>query len=271
MPELPEVETTCRGIAPHVLGQALVEVRVRDGRLRWPVSADLGEHLAGETVLDVSRRGKYLLLQTAPGTVLIHLGMSGSLRIVDAHMPPDKHDHVDLVMATGKCLRLRDPRRFGSILWAGKSPLEHRLLASLGPEPLGAEFNGAYLHGSARHRRQAVKTFIMDSRLVVGVGNIYASESLHRSGIHPARAAGRIAKARYERLAFAIREVLQDAIRAGGTTLRDFVSDTGTPGYFSQLLMVYGRTGEPCYGCRSPIRQITLGQRSTYYCPSCQR
>ena len=270
MPELPEVETTRRGIEPHMLAQTITAVKVRNRQLRWPVPVALDRKLRGEKIEKVGRRGKYILLQTARGTTLIHLGMSGSLRIVDAGMSPGKHDHLDLVMTNGKCLRLRDPRRFGSVLWAGKEPMQHKLLKELGPEPLGDDFNTAYLFSKSRKRSQAVKTFIMDSHIVVGVGNIYASESLYRCGIHPRRAAGKIAAQRYEKLTAAIKQVLGDAIGSGGTTLRDFVNGEGEPGYFAQKLNVYGRVDQPCYACQQAVRQITLGQRSTFFCPGCQ-
>jgi len=271
MPELPEVETTCRGIQNHILGETISSVIVRNRQLRWPVSACLKTKLQGEMIQKVHRRGKYILLQVERGTTLIHLGMSGSLSIVGASLPAGKHDHIDFVLTTGKCLRLRDPRRFGSVLWAGKTPMQHKLLKYLGPEPLSKDFAGAYLYAKSRQRRQAIKTFIMDSRLVVGVGNIYASESLYRCGIHPGRAAGKIAMRRYENLTTSIKQVLNEAIASGGTTLRDFVSGDGKPGYFARQLLVYGRAGTPCHVCNNPIRHISLGQRSTYYCPSCQR
>ncbi|MFT5350244.1 MAG: formamidopyrimidine-DNA glycosylase [Planctomycetota bacterium] len=271
MPELPEVETTRLGIEPHVLGQTISKVIVRNRQLRWPVPATLNSRLQGEKIEKVDRRGKYILLQVAQGTTLIHLGMSGSLRIVEASVAPEKHDHVDLVLTNGKSLRMRDPRRFGSVLWAGKEPFQHKLLKELGPEPLEENFTGDYLYALSRRRSQAIKTFIMDSHKVVGVGNIYASESLFRCGIHPLRAAGKISKQRYEKLVVAIKQVLNDAIYNGGTTLRDFVNEAGEPGYFAQKLNVYGRNNEPCYLCKNPVRQIVLSQRSTFYCPHCQR
>jgi formamidopyrimidine-DNA glycosylase len=270
MPELPEVEITRRGIEPHLLNETVVRVIVRNKKLRWPVPTYLNKKLQGEQILQVDRRGKYILLQVEQGTTLIHLGMSGSLRVVSTDTPAEKHDHFDLVLDSGKSLRLRDPRRFGSVLWAGKAPLQHKLLKGLGPEPLSEEFNGDYLFTRSRQRSQAIKTFIMDSHLVVGVGNIYASESLFRCGINPKRAAGKIAIRRYDLLVASIKQVLSEAINSGGTTLRDFVSSEGTPGYFAQELNVYGRKNEACYTCNKPIRQITLGQRSTFYCPECQ-
>ncbi|MGH8630263.1 MAG: bifunctional DNA-formamidopyrimidine glycosylase/DNA-(apurinic or apyrimidinic site) lyase [Burkholderiales bacterium] len=271
MPELPEVETTRLGIAPHVLGTRIEDVIVRDRRLRWPVPRRLAARLRGESFERIERRAKYLLFHTAGGCMLLHLGMSGSLRIVDGALPPEKHDHVDFVFATGQCLRFRDPRRFGSIHWTTSDPQRHRLLARLGPEPLSTDLNGGYLYRRSRRRVQAVKTFIMDSRIVVGVGNIYANEALFGAGIHPRRAAGRISAERYQRLADAIQAVLRQALRMGGTTLRDFVSGVGEPGYFGQELRVYDRAGSACTRCGGEIRAARLGQRSAFYCPACQR
>ncbi|NOX75594.1 MAG: bifunctional DNA-formamidopyrimidine glycosylase/DNA-(apurinic or apyrimidinic site) lyase [Gammaproteobacteria bacterium] len=270
MPELPEVETTCRGIKPHLCGQRVTEVVIRNARLRWPVPPRLKQQLVGETVSDITRRGKYLLLHTAGGTVILHLGMSGSLRLVDAAQPAEKHDHVDLVFEKGHILRLRDPRRFGAVLWTRRPPQEHRLLVSLGPEPLQDVFTGAHLHQRSRQRKLAVKSFIMDSKIVVGVGNIYANESLFLAGIRPTTAAGRISRARFETLATVIKQVLEQAIAAGGTTLRDFTNGAGQPGYFQQQLRVYGRAGDPCPQCQTPIRLVQQMQRATYYCPQCQ-
>ncbi|TCO81424.1 DNA-(apurinic or apyrimidinic site) lyase [Plasticicumulans lactativorans] len=271
MPELPEVETTRRGIAPHLLGRRVLDVVVREPRLRWPVTAALAEGLCGQTVTAVTRRGKYLLLGNDRGHALLHLGMSGSLRILPADAPVGRHDHLDLVLEGGRCLRLTDPRRFGAALWAGPAPFEHPLLRALGPEPFDARFDAAYLRTQAQGRRAAVKTFIMDSHVVVGVGNIYASEALFLAGIHPQRAAGRVSHERYGALVEAIREVLTQAIEAGGTTLRDFVGSEGRPGYFRQSLRVYERAGAPCRRCGTPLRAVRLGQRSSYYCPHCQR
>ncbi len=271
MPELPEVETTRRGIAPALTGRVVTALRVRQPRLRWPVPvARLRRELVGRTVHAVERRAKYLLLRTASGTALLHLGMSGSLRVLPADTPPGVHDQVDLLLDDGRCLRLRDPRRFGALLWTRRDPLLHPLLRDLGPEPFDAAFDGSYLHASARGRRAAVKPFLMDGRVVVGVGNIYASEALHRAGIDPRRAAGRIALPRYRSLAEAVREVLEQAIAAGGTTLRDYTGGHGETGWFRIQLAVYGRGGEPCVSCGSAVRTVTLGQRSTFFCPSCQ-
>lgn len=269
MPELPEVETTRRGIEPYLTGGTLLGAVVRDGRLRWPVPTDLDARLSGQRINQVDRRAKYLLIALPGDTLIIHLGMSGSLRIVNRDTPADKHDHVDLVMDNGRSLRLHDPRRFGSIHLTA-DPASHELIRHLGPEPLDSAFNGAYLHGSARHRRVSIKAFIMNARVVVGVGNIYASEALFRSGINPFRAAGRISRPRLERLADAIKEVLSEAIEQGGTTLRDFVDSDGKPGYFKQSLAVYGREGGNCLICGEPVRMRRQGQRATYYCKNCQ-
>lgn len=270
MPELPEVETTRRGIAPYVLGQTVAALRVRDGRLRWPVPAEPVVALPGHRILTLERRGKYLLFGSDRGTLILHLGMSGSLRVTDPSQPPRKHDHLDLVFDHGPCLRFHDPRRFGCLLWTTADPHLHPLLAELGPEPLAPGFDGAYLYARSRGRSAAVKTFIMDSRVVVGVGNIYASESLFRAGIAPSRAAGRISLQRYHVLAAAIREVLTASIAQGGTTLRDFVNEAGNPGYFRQTLNVYERAGQACRRCGAIIRRVRLGQRATYWCASCQ-
>lgn len=271
MPELPEVETTRRGIAPHLIGRWVVAVVVREPRLRQPIPTELPRELTGQTVTAVERRAKYLLLRTTGGTLILHLGMSGSLRLVAAESPPGKHDHLDLRLDDGRALRLTDPRRFGLALWTRDDPLAHPLLAGLGPEPLSEAFQGGCLHRAAAGRRAAVKLLAMDNKVVVGVGNIYANESLFLAGIHPARAAGRVSAARYDRLAESIKGVLSAAIKAGGTTLRDFVGGDGKPGYFAQQLRVYGREGEPCLACGTAIRSVRLGQRSTFYCPHCQR
>ncbi|MDR2877738.1 MAG: bifunctional DNA-formamidopyrimidine glycosylase/DNA-(apurinic or apyrimidinic site) lyase [Chromatiales bacterium] len=271
MPELPEVETTCRGIMPHVCERRVTAVRVRERRLRQPISSALESDFTGQVVDDVVRRGKYLLLRSAAGTLIMHLGMSGSLRVLGADAPaPGVHDHLDLVFDDEVIVRLRDPRRFGLALWTREDPYSHVLLAKLGPEPLEEGFNGAHLYALSCGRRSAVKTFIMDAHVVVGVGNIYASEALFQAGIHPQRAAGRISMARYERLAQQIQIVLREAIRQGGTTLRDFSGGDGRPGYFAQRLAVYGREGEPCLSCGAPIRSIRQAQRSSYFCSSCQ-
>ena len=270
MPELPEVETTRRGIAPRLEGERVDRVVVRDRRLRWPVTPGLEGHVDGAVIESVDRRAKYLLLRTASGTVIAHLGMSGSMRFVSPENEPKKHDHVDIWMESGDILRFNDPRRFGCMLWTDEPPENHPLLAGLGPEPLGDDFDGAYLRASARGRRVAIKQHIMNAGIVVGVGNIYASESLFRAGINPRRAAGRVSLPRMENLAESIKAVLEESIRFGGTTLRDFYSGEGKPGYFRHELRVYGRTDEPCVACGEPVRQVVLGQRSTFYCVNCQ-
>lgn len=270
MPELPEVETSRRGILPYVVDHTVQRVVVRERRLRWPVPAGLEDKLRGQAVHALDRRAKYLLFSTDAGTAMLHLGMSGSLRIVEPAEPAGVHDHVDVLMSNGKALRFRDPRRFGSLLWSDRGTI-HPLLAELGPEPLGDAFTGEYLWRLSRGRRVAIKQFIMNARVVVGVGNIYASEALFEAGIHPARQAGRIALPRMQRLAYAIRSVLNRALAAGGTTLRDFHGGTGEPGYFRRQLAVYERGGRPCRLCGHPLRATVQGQRSTYYCVRCQR
>lgn len=270
MPELPEVETARRGIEPHLRGHTVTAVKIRNRRLRWPVPRTLIRTLPDQRIESVTRRGKYLLLHTAAGTALLHLGMSGSLRILPSDTPAGKHDHLDIVLDSGHALRLHDPRRFGTLLWTTQDPSRHKLLRSLGPEPLENGFDGAYLFGKSRQRKLAIKNFIMNSHIVVGVGNIYASESLFLARIHPARAAGRLTRERYAALAKAIRKVLAAAIKAGGTTLRDFSREDGEPGYFRQHLRVYGREGQTCERCGRRIAARVTGQRMTYYCPHCQ-
>jgi formamidopyrimidine-DNA glycosylase len=271
MPELPEVETTRAGIEPLLIGRRVTGVTIRQPLLRWPVPADLERKLAGQFIKAVGRRAKYLLVKTSAGTILMHLGMSGSLQVVDDGVPPQPHDHIDIVLDSCKLLRLRDPRRFGALLWIPSDPLAHPLLKDLGPEPLDATFDGAYLYRCARGRKRAVKDFIMNSRVVVGLGNIYANEALFVAGIHPVRAAGRISLKRYQLLAQAIKQVLKRAIGRGGTTLRDFVREDGKPGYFRYELRIYGKVGESCVGCAQAIRLRVIGQRSSYYCLRCQR
>ena len=271
MPELPEVETTRRGIAPRLLGRRISRVEVREWRLRWPISRQVLTRLPGRRVQDIGRRAKYLLLETDAGTLILHLGMSGRLQLVPPERSPGPHDHLDLVVENDLCLRLTDPRRFGAALWCRGDAHRHRLLRGLGPEPLEPGFDGDYLYRHSRKRRVAVKNFIMNARVVAGIGNIYACEALHLAGVHPSRAAGRIAHVRYRRLAECIRRVLEEAIAAGGTTLRDFAAADGSPGYFGQRLRVYGRAGEHCDRCRAPLRQLRIGQRATWYCPGCQR
>jgi len=269
MPELPEVETSRRGIEPHLVNTRVTRIIIRNRRLRWPVSRTLDRDLPGNTITSVTRRAKYLLINTSSGTAILHLGMSGSVFVVDHGTPAGVHDHVDIDFDSGKTLRFRDPRRFGSLHWS-TTPLKHKLLVSLGPEPLDDEFNASYLWQRSRGRRVSIKQFIMNAAIVVGVGNIYASEALFMAGIHPRRAAGRVALPRYELLVAAIRNVLSSAIRAGGTTLRDFYGGDGEAGYFRQQLEAYGREGEACRRCNTPISAIVQGQRSTFYCKNCQ-
>jgi formamidopyrimidine-DNA glycosylase len=271
MPELPEVETTRRGIAPSVSGRLIERIIVREPRLRWRVPRDLPDLAAGQRVRDLRRRAKYLLFDLERGTMILHLGMSGSLRLLPSSTAALPHDHVDIVLDSGVCVRFNDPRRFGSLLWTSDDPLSHPLLEALAPEPLSTAFNGEYLARAAQGRCVAIKQLLMNSQLVVGVGNIYASEALFRASIRPRRAAGRLTRAEFDALAKAVKAVLRDAIRSGGTTLRDYINPEGMPGYFRQKLYVYERAGEPCRICRTPIRQLVQGQRSTYFCPRCQK
>ena len=272
MPELPEVETTRRGIEPYVAGETVEQIVVRQKQLRWPIpTPKIKKQLVGKPIHRVARRGKYLLLESDLGTLMIHLGMSGNLRVVEKGKAVADHDHFDLVLASGKALRLNDPRRFGAVLWTTEDIAEHKLIEHLGPEPFDESFDAQYLHGLSRGRKAPVKTFIMDSKMVVGVGNIYANEALFKAGIHPKRAAGKISKARYESLVAAIKLTLAEAIKQGGTTLKDFVGSDGKPGYFKQELLVYGRAGEPCVECETPLTEVRLGQRSTVFCKSCQK
>lgn len=270
MPELPEVETTRRGIAPHCEGQRIAQVTVRNASLRWPVPNDLAERLEGQTIRTVDRRAKYLFLNLDAGTVIVHLGMSGSLRIISDQAPAMTHDHIELELQSGVVLRFNDPRRFGCWLWSDAAN-SHPLIASLGPEPLSEEFTGSMLYRLSRSRKTPVKSFIMDNHVVVGVGNIYANEALFKAGIHPRRQAARISLDRYHLLTEAIRETLSAAILMGGTTLRDFVNSDGKPGYFAQSLLVYGRAGAPCPECETVLKEIRMNNRSTVYCPRCQR
>lgn len=271
MPELPEVETTVTGIRPHICGEKITNVVIREYRLRWPIPKKLPELLKGQTVLSVSRRAKYILIQFQHGTLLLHLGMSGNLRFIDKNVAVDKHDHVDFIFNNKHILRFHDPRRFGAILWTSEDIEQHKLLNHLGPEPLLDDFDGNYLFNRSRNRKISIKQFIMDSKIVVGVGNIYASESLYLAGIHPTRAAGRISKARSQQLCTAIKKVLISAIAQGGTTLKDFNNVDGKPGYFKQKLNVYGRSGLPCKKCHRSVKHITQNNRSSYYCSYCQR
>ncbi|TDO95891.1 bifunctional DNA-formamidopyrimidine glycosylase/DNA-(apurinic or apyrimidinic site) lyase [Marinomonas balearica] len=270
MPELPEVETTKRGIEPNIVNKTIQHLVIRQPKLRWPIP-DAVNALVGQKVEGVSRRGKYIGVHTKAGTLIIHLGMSGSLYFVDVGTPPLFHDHVDIeLLGSPIVMRYTDPRRFGAMLWQEGDWLEHELLKSLGPEPLTDEFNAKYLYERAKGRKQAIKMFIMDSKVVVGVGNIYANEALFKAGIHPKRAAGNISLARFEKFVSSIKMVLSAAIEQGGTTLKDFVGGDGKPGYFKQELAVYGRAGKPCIECSILLKEIRLGQRSTVYCNNCQ-
>ena len=271
MPELPEVETTRRGLVPHVVGRRIATANVYDTRLRWPVPAGLGERLPGRTIEALDRRGKYLLFRLGKETLLVHLGMTGSLRAFH-HAPPRRpHDHVDIVLDNGVTLRYHDPRRFGAVLWLPDSGADHPLLATLGPEPFDAAFDANYLWAATRRRGAAIKLALMDNHLVVGVGNIYANESLFRAGIRPMTPANRISRARLERLVTEVRATLADAIAKGGSTLRDYVDSAGLPGYFQLDCFVYGREGQPCRVCATAIRMRRMGGRATSYCPRCQR
>ena len=270
MPELPEVEVTRRGLAPHLAGRVITGVKVREPRLRWPVPQAV-RRLAGQAIRSIKRRGKYLLVDCGSGHLILHLGMSGSLRVIPATTPPAKHDHVDLVLDNGQCLRLRDPRRFGALLWTRGDPMQHALLRHLGPEPLGHDFHADHLWAATtRRRRVAMRDLLLNSRIVSGIGNIYANEALFLAGVRPTRPAGRLTRTECERLVKSIRRILERAIRAGGTTLRDFSNADGLPGYFQQTLQVYGRTGELCRRCGNSIKTARLGNRSAFYCQKCQ-
>lgn len=271
MPELPEVETTLRGIEPYVDQQKIAQIIVRNSQLRWPVPERDLSALHNKKVFKLARRAKYLLFHTDAGVMLIHLGMSGSLRVLLSPERPGKHDHIDIVMQSGVVIRFNDPRRFGCCLFSNHDVDTHALLIKLGPEPLSEAFSGNYLYEKSRGKSQAVKNFIMDGHVVVGVGNIYASESLFESGIRPSSQAGKISRPRYHVLAGHIKEVLSKAIGAGGTTLNDFTQADGKPGYFRHELQVYARQGEPCTRCQSPIKSKVIGQRNTFYCSRCQK
>ena len=271
MPELPEVETTRRGLAPHLLNQRIKTAIVRNHAMRLPVPRQLPQLVSGASIESVERRAKYLLIGCGRGTLIVHLGMSGRLWLVDANAPVQAHDHFDLVLENGSAVRLRDPRRFGLVLWHEGDSMQHPLLASIGPEPLSAAFNGELLYSATRNRTAAIKLVLMDSHVVAGVGNIYASEALFRARINPKLAAHRVSRARYDVLAHKVRETLEAAIVAGGSTLRDYVGGDGRAGYFQNEHLVYGRAGEPCYVCATAIRESKQGQRATFHCPVCQR
>ena len=270
MPELPEVETLLRGLTPHLEGAIVEDVIIRQHQLRWPISPQLKTYLCQQKIIKLVRRGKYLLIQVTDGTLIIHLGMSGSLRILNLNTPPTRHDHLDIIFSTNQLLRYHDPRRFGAVLWTEEEPLNHPLLKSLGVEPLDTKFTGQYLQQKALRRRIAIKPFIMNSNIVTGIGNIYAAEALFLANIHPTKQAGLLTQQQYERLVDSIKHILNTAISQGGTTLKDFVNSEGKPGYFSQKLHVYGRAGLPCMACGSILQSIQLGKRSTVFCEHCQ-
>ncbi len=270
MPELPEVETTCRGISPHILEQTIVKVIIRAPKLRWPIPKKISKLLPGKQPISIERRAKYILLHFDIGTLIIHLGMSGRLQTLFTHTAPGKHDHVDIVFANGCCLRYTDPRRFGCMLWTEEPALEHDLLRKLGPEPFSKEFSAKYLFEIGCKRKVPIKNFIMDSKVVVGVGNIYASEALFAAKINPVTPTNEVTKDQFTILIKHIKAILRKSIKQGGTTLKDFLDNSGKPGYFSQQLQVYGRDGEPCNICGTAIESVTLGQRNTFFCPSCQ-
>jgi formamidopyrimidine-DNA glycosylase len=270
MPELPEVEITRRGLLP-LLNQTVANVVIRNASMRWPIPAHLPETLINQKLLSLKRRAKYILADFQCGTLLLHLGMSGRISLLDRNYPPEKHDHFDIAFDDGRVLRLRDPRRFGAVLWAGLEPNKHVLLASLGPEPLDDIFNARYLHDQLKSRSAAIKIAIMDSYMVVGVGNIYASESLFRARIHPETPAKNLTLKQCEKLVAEIKATLNAALEAGGSSLRDFFGVDGNIGYFQQEYFAYGRTDEPCKICAKPIKCIRLGQRSTFYCAHCQK
>ena len=273
MPELPEVEVTKRALSPHIEGSTIEKLDIRETRLRWPIRVDLLKKIEHKTVTSISRRGKYILINTSSGTAMIHLGMSGSISIFDQYIPPKKHDHFDIYLTNKKIIRFNDPRRFGCFIWAGKHPEKHKLIGHLGLEPLEKEFRGEYLYQLSRRRKTNIKAFIMNASVVVGVGNIYANESLFLSGIHPKRRANNIGKKRYQNLAHSIKSTLTQSIEMGGTTLRNFSFTYGKEkiGYFKQSLFIYGRDGEECKSCGSVIKRITLSGRGTFYCGKCQR
>lgn len=270
MPELPEVEVCKRGIEPHVLNQNVSEVVVRNANMRWPITPTISD-ICGEKIISVSRRAKYLLLETSKGVLMLHLGMSGTIRVVDKSTVIAKHDHFDLVLENGLALRLNDPRRFGSVLWVTEDINEHSLIKKLGPEPLSPDFTDNYLYEKSRNKTVAIKTFLMNNHIVVGVGNIYANESLFKAGIDPRKQAGKVSKKRYIELTRHIKQTLAHAIEQGGTTLKDFTQADGKPGYFSQELLVYGRGGLLCFICKDVLKEIKQAGRATVFCSKCQK
>lgn len=270
MPELPEIEVCRQGIEPHVLNQNVSDVVVRNAKMRWPITPSISE-ICGEKILRVNRRAKYLLLETSKGILMLHLGMSGTIRVIDKNAQITKHDHFDLVLENGLALRLNDPRRFGSVLWVTEDIHEHPLIQKLGPEPLLPDFSDYYLYKKSRNKTVAIKTFLMNNHVVVGVGNIYANEALFQAGILPTAKAGAISKKRYHCLTDIIKQVLSAAIEQGGTTLKDFTQADGRPGYFAQSLFVYGRAGQACLTCQNILLEIRQSNRSSVYCPTCQQ
>lgn len=270
MPELPEVETIMRGLIPHLEDATIQHVVIRQPQLRWPIPLDLNDNLQQQKIIHLTRRGKYLLIQLTTGTLIIHLGMSGSLRVLQQDIPPTRHDHLDIILSDNKVLRYNDPRRFGAILMTDENPLQHTLLKSLGVEPLDEHFNGAYLKKAALKRHVSIKPFIMNSKIVTGIGNIYAAEALFLAKIHPLTEARLLTQQQCDLLAKSIKDILLAAILQGGTTLKDFVNSDGKPGYFSQKLHVYGRAKLPCTSCGAPLQSLQLGQRSTVFCQQCQ-
>lgn len=271
MPELPEVETTLRGIKPHIIHRQVTDVIIRHPRLRWPIPKDLASKLKGQPLNALERRAKYLLFSFDNGTMILHLGMSGRVRILETEEPPQKHDHVDICFDRKTYLRFTDPRRFGAVLWTEEDPDNHPLLKNIGIEPLSADFNGDYLLKRAKNRKVPVKTFIMDGKIIAGVGNIYATEALFAARINPLTAAGKVKRAQYQALADAIKTVLKQAIKKGGTTLKDFMKSDGSPGYFSIELQVYGHGGKPCPRCHATLKSVRIAQRSTVFCSKCQK
>jgi len=270
MPELPEVETVRQGLLPHLLQQKITDIIIRHPHLRFPIPTQLKAQVRGQKVLNISRRGKYLIFTLPKGNLIWHLGMSGSMRVLLKPLPARKHDHVDLIFSNQTCLRFNDPRRFGALLWTEQDPLLHPLLIKLGPEPLSKEFSTQYLWEKSRNKKVAIKTFLMNSQIVVGVGNIYAAEALFKARIHPATPAQKLSPAQCNHLCRAIKIILRQAIKRGGTTLKDFVKSDGKPGYFKQELQVYGRAGLACYVCNNKLKQLRQAQRATVYCPQCQ-
>ncbi len=270
MPELPEVETTLRGISPHIEKQIVSKVIIRQAKLRWLIPAELPHLIEQQPLNSLSRRAKYLLLHFTTGTLLLHLGMSGSLRVIPTNTPPAKHDHFDIAFENNKSIRLTDPRRFGAVLWLGTDPASHPLLCKLGPEPLSSDLTASYLYAKSRGKKVSIKQFLMNQNIVTGVGNIYCTEVLHLAGISPVRAAGHISIKRYQTLVTQIKNTLKLAIQQGGTTLRDFVGSDGKPGYFKQELSAYGRSGLPCKQCQKTLSEIKQANRTTVYCSRCQ-